>query len=246
MQIADENGHSQDLVFAKKSDRVKKNGGSEHSALTELYKTTDNLSKLSAIHIDEIIEVSKENNPYYSSENSHGSFDKNGWLHRNANVINAQNGKIYNVTVDIAKTEDGRTVMYATKGKIKKVGQAKVNSLKIRGSTPHSNFKGIISQNKQKSNSSDKKTSEKDSEKQYALDIDSDEDITGAEVMSWAKKSEGDGKLDLKAMVEDKIFLEKVEFTVEKTKTLCYNVVVENWFSAVFIHLIIILKEYIL
>lgn len=64
------------------------------------------------------------------------------------------------------------------------------------------------------------KTSEKDSEKQYALDIDSDEDITGAEVMSWAKKSEGDGKLDLEAMVGDKIFLEKVEITVEKTKTL--------------------------
>ena len=166
LQIADENGQLQDLVFARKSDRVKKDGGSEHSALTELYKTTDNLSKLSAIHIDEIIEVSEENNPYYSSENSHGSFDKNGWLHRNANVINAQNGKIYNVTVDIAKTEDGRTVLYATKGKIKKVGQAKVNSLKIRGSTPHSNFKGIISQNNSKINTSTKKSS-----KQHALDL---------------------------------------------------------------------------
>jgi hypothetical protein len=44
-----------------------------------------------------------------------------------------------------------------------------------------------IPQTTPKSNSSDKKTSEKDSEKQYALDIDSDEDITGAEVMSWAK-----------------------------------------------------------
>ena len=39
------------------------------------------------------------------------------------------------------------------------------------------------------------------SEKQYALDIDSGEDITGAEVMSWAKKSEGDEKFDLEATV---------------------------------------------
>ena len=81
----------------------------------------------------------------------HGYFDKNGWLHRNANVINAKNGNIYNLTVDIAKTEDGRVVLYATKGKIKKVGQAKVNSLKARGSTPHSNFDISIPQNTEKS-----------------------------------------------------------------------------------------------
>ena len=80
--------------------------------------------------------------------------------------------------------------------------------------------KNSIPQSEQKSNSSDKKTSEKDSEKQYALDIDSDEDITGAEVMSWAKKSEGGGKFDIEVGVEDKIFLRKVEISVEKAETL--------------------------
>lgn len=222
MQIADENGQLQNLVFAKKSDRVKKDGGSEHSALTELYKTTDNLSKLSAIHIDEIIEVSEENNPYYSSENSHGSFDKNGWLHRNANVINAQNGKIYNVTVDIAKTEDGRTVMYATKGKIKKVGQAKVNSLKIRGSTPHSNFKSIISQNNKKSNTSTKKSSKNSTGKQYALDIDLDSgNISGAEVKPKTKakpKAKPKTKAQVRAeqVVENQKIRTKAEYTTDK------------------------------
>ena len=167
LQIADENSNKQDLTFAKKSDQVQKNGGSKHKALSKIYQSSDNISKLSTIHIDEIIEVSEENNPYYTSENSHGWFDKNGWLHRNANVINAKTGAIYNVTVDIAKTADGRTVLYATQGKIKRVGQAKVSSLVIRGSSPHSNSKGSISHSTEKSNSFDKKSSDR----QDALDL---------------------------------------------------------------------------
>ena len=156
LQIADENGNKQDLTFAKRSDQVQKDGGSKHRVLSKIYQSPDNISKLSTIHIDEVIEVSEENNPYYTPENSHGWFDKNGWLHRNANVINAKTGTIYNVTVDIAKTADGRTVLYATQGKIKRVGQAKVSSLKKRGSSPHSNSKSIITQPTEKSNSFDK------------------------------------------------------------------------------------------
>jgi hypothetical protein len=38
--------------------------------------------------------------------------------------------------------------------------------------------------------------------------------------MSWAKKSEGGGKFDLEVVVEDKIFLRKVEISVEKAETL--------------------------
>lgn len=93
--------------------------------LQNLSNSNDNLTKLAAIHIDEIIEVSEENNPYYSFENTHDWFDKNGWLHRNANIINARTGGIYNVTIDIAKTSDGRVVLYATKGKIKKLDRRK-------------------------------------------------------------------------------------------------------------------------
>lgn len=77
--------------------------------------------------------------------------DKNGWLHRNANVINAKNGNSYNLTVDIAKADDDRTIMYATKGKIKKVGTAKVNSLKIKGSRLNPYFNGSVPQSKKKS-----------------------------------------------------------------------------------------------
>ncbi len=147
MTVADEKGKTQVIEFAKKGERASKNGGKEHLVLNELIRADDNISKLSTVHIDEVIEVSEENNPYYSSENSHGWLDANGWLHRNANVINAKNGNIYNITVDIAKTADGRTILYATKGKIKKVGQTKVNSLKLKGSTSHSNFKDSVVQN---------------------------------------------------------------------------------------------------
>lgn len=140
MPIFDESGNKQVLAFAKINDRVRNN-----RVINELYRTSDNISKISVIHIDEIAEVSKENNPYYSKTNSHEWLDKNGWLHRNANVINKKNGAIYNLTLDIAKSKDGRTILYTTKGKIKKVGNVAVNSLKLRGSQQKSDFKDSIS-----------------------------------------------------------------------------------------------------
>ena len=158
MTVQDENGNSQAVQFARIQDRVKK-GGNVHPALTELYETSDNISKLAVIHVDEIAEISEESNPYYTGESSHGWLDKHGWLHRNANVINARNGAIYNLTLDIAKAEDGRTILYATKGKIKKVGNAQVHSLKIRGAEQNSNFVGSIHQNAGKSQGVDEKYS---------------------------------------------------------------------------------------
>ncbi len=150
MTVQDENGNSQTVQFARMQDRVKK-GGNVHPALTELYETSDNISKLAVIHVDEIAEISAESNPYYTGESSHGWLDEQGWLHRNANVINARNGAIYNITLDIAKTRDGRTILYATKGKIKKVGDAQVHSLKIRGAEQNSNSKASIYQGTEKS-----------------------------------------------------------------------------------------------
>ena len=147
LPIVDESGNTTLLQFAKPNERVKKDGGSEHKVLNELSSTSDNISKLAVVHIDEIVSVSEENNPYYTEENKHGWMDKNGWLHRNANVINQKNGNIYNLTIDIAKTEDGRTILYATDGKIKKVGNAEVNSLKIKGSRQDSNFGSSVAEN---------------------------------------------------------------------------------------------------
>ena len=35
-----------------------------------------------------------------------------GWLHRKAYVIDAKKDFIYQISIDIAKTEDGRHVLY--------------------------------------------------------------------------------------------------------------------------------------
>jgi len=88
LPITDENGNTVLLQFAKPTDRVKKDGGANHKVLDELSSTSDNISKLAVVHIDEIVSVSEENSPYYTNENKHQWLDKNGWLHRNANVIN--------------------------------------------------------------------------------------------------------------------------------------------------------------
>ena len=146
LPIFDENGNETMLQFASPTERVSKDGKSNHKVIDELSSTSDNISKLAVIHIDEVVSVSEENDPYYTQENKHKWLDKKGWLHRNANVINQRNGKIYNLTIDIAKTEDGRTILYATDGKIKSVGNVNVNSLKIKGSRQNTNTMGILPQ----------------------------------------------------------------------------------------------------
>ncbi len=162
LPVLDENGNVQQLQFADAIDRVSKNGGAEHKVLNELASGSDNISKLAVIHIDEIVDVSQQGNPYYTSNNEHGWLDRKGWLHRTANVINAQNGNIYNLTFDIAKADDGRHILYATKGKIKRVGNANVNSLKIRGSKLNSNSANNVAQ-------IDPTVKRKDMEYQYAV-----------------------------------------------------------------------------
>lgn len=146
LPVLDENGNVQQLQFADSKDRVTKSGGANHNVLNELSTGSDNVSKLAVVHIDEIVEVSDADKPYYTSSNGHQWLDQNGWLHRTANVINAKNGNIYNLTLDIAKAKDGRHILYATKGNIKRVGNAKVNSLVIRGSKQNSNSTNTVSQ----------------------------------------------------------------------------------------------------
>lgn len=148
MDIIDENGNVQKLQFARTNDRVTKDGQSNHKVIDELSRGSDNISKLSVIHIDEIVEVSEENNPYYTAEHKHQWLDENGWLHRNAYVIRKTDGAIFNLTFDIAKSKDGRTILYTTRGKIKKVGNVQVDSLEIRGPGLNTNFGKSVTQNK--------------------------------------------------------------------------------------------------
>ena len=157
MPVVDENGNRQQVQFASPEDRTTKNGASNHKVIDKLLSSSDNISKLAVLHIDEIVAISEENNPYYTNEHNHQWLDKNGWLHRNVNVVNKNNGNIYNLTIDIAKTEDGRMILYATNGKIKKVGNVQVNSLKIRGSGLNTNFNDSITNKNNSVNSNSTK-----------------------------------------------------------------------------------------
>ena len=51
-----------------------------------------------------------------------------------------------NIPIAIYISKNGRAILYATDGNIKKVGSAKVNSLKIKGSRQNSDFLDIIPQ----------------------------------------------------------------------------------------------------
>lgn len=151
MPVMDENGNWQDLEFAKISDRIPTKSGNSKSALSELYWTSDNISKLSAVHIDEIISVSDASVPYHTVQNAlhnHDWLDENGFLHRNANVINAKTGSIYQIAIDIAKADDGRMIAFALNGKTRKIGNVNVNSLSLRKEVQLQNTNLSINNNK--------------------------------------------------------------------------------------------------
>lgn len=71
MPIYDEKGNTQILTFGDVDDKL--NG---RRVINELYRTDDNISKLSVVHIDEIVEVSEESTPYFTDENSHNWLEK--------------------------------------------------------------------------------------------------------------------------------------------------------------------------
>lgn len=103
--IVDEKGKKQLLTFAKSSDMMYTTNGNRRKVNSKLYETNDNISKLAVVHIDEVVEVSEEGNPYYSNPEKNQWIDKKGWLHRNAKVINVRDGNIYELVIDIAKTK---------------------------------------------------------------------------------------------------------------------------------------------
>ena len=138
---------------------------------------------LSDVHIDEIVEVSEENNPYYTEQDGHGWLDENGWLHRNAYVINAVNGNVYNLTVDIAKARDGRTIFYATKGKIKRVGQTQVDSIPKDGPWSHSDSDKSIAQDTSSVNRKYSISEENVSENAENPDVSENRDMTDRELL---------------------------------------------------------------
>ncbi|MBD9049816.1 LPD23 domain-containing protein [Ruminococcus sp.] len=121
----DENGKEEIIEFAKPNERVTKNGANNsHKVIDKLSRKSDRNSKLVIVHSDEVINILEKQNE--NAEHSHQWLDENGWEFRNAFVMDKY-GKIYSVTLNIAKSKDGRNILYDI-NKINEVGYGDVLS----------------------------------------------------------------------------------------------------------------------
>ena len=110
----DDYGIPETIQFASKRDRVRRNGNSRN-AITELAygRGRDRTVRLVYLNADEIVQTStfwnySEQNP--NPNENHQGFDQNGWEYRRAYLLSGNT--IYPVTLNIAQTDDGRSVLY--------------------------------------------------------------------------------------------------------------------------------------
>lgn len=155
----DENGKEEIIEFAKPNERVTKNGANNsHKVIDKLSRKSDRNSKLVIVHSDEVINISEKENE--NAEHSHQWLDENGWEFRNAFVMDKY-GKIYSVTLNIAKSKDGRNILYDI-NKINEVGYGDVlsNAKGKRSSHINPNFvNNSISQSKNNVNTKNDESS---------------------------------------------------------------------------------------
>ena len=155
----DENGKEEIIEFAKPNERVTKNGANNsHKVIDKLSRKSDRNSKLVIVHSDEVINISEKQNE--NAEHSHQWLDENGWEFRNAFVMDKY-GKIYSVTLNIAKSKDGRNILYDI-NKINEVGYGVVlsNAKGKRSSHINPNFvTNSISENRNNVNTKNDESS---------------------------------------------------------------------------------------
>ena len=155
----DENGKEEIIEFAKPNERVTKNGANNsHKVIDKLSRKSDRNSKLVIVHSDEVINISEKQNE--NAEHSHQWLDENGWEYRNAIVMDKY-GKLYSVTLNIAKSKDGRNILYDI-NKINEVGYGDVlsNAKGKRSSHINPNFvTNSISENRNNVNTKNDESS---------------------------------------------------------------------------------------
>lgn len=145
LEVFNEDGTTETISFAKKNERVQKDGSKNNRrVIDELARYRgDNIRALSTVHIDELLETSKTFDE--NSENKHQWLDQNGWELKRT-YVQTRNGKIAEVTLNIAKARDGRKILYALSN-IKEVDNGNVPSaLKQEGPARNVNFKDSIPQ----------------------------------------------------------------------------------------------------
>ena len=109
--VYNSDGNPEIIEFARVNERVQKDGSSNfRRVLGELERVQGDVKKLIITNAEEVAEISEIKN--HSSENSHQWLDQNGWDERWSYVM-TKDGMIYPVILHIAKTRDGRNLLYS-------------------------------------------------------------------------------------------------------------------------------------
>ena len=162
----DENGKEEIIEFAKPNERVTKNGANNsHKVIDKLSRKSDRNSKLVIVHSDEVINTSEKQNE--NAEHSHQWLDENGWEFRNAFVMDKY-GKIYSVTLNIAKSKDGRNILYDI-NKINEVGYGDVLSNAKGKRSSHINPNFVNNSISQSENNVNTKNDESSNDIKYSM-----------------------------------------------------------------------------
>lgn len=162
----DENGKEEIIEFAKPNERVTKNGANNsHKVIDKLSRKSDRNSKLVIVHSDEVINISEKENE--NAEHSHQWLDENGWEFRNAFVMDKY-GKIYSVTLNIAKSKDGRNILYDI-NKINEVGYGDVLSNAKGKRSSHINPNFVTNSISQSKNNVNTKNDESGNDIKYSM-----------------------------------------------------------------------------
>ncbi len=161
IEIFNSDGTAETINFAKTNERVKKDdANNSHKVIDKLARTKGNINSLAIVHIDELLQTSKEFDE--TKDNSHQWLDENGWKYRIAYLIDKK-GQIYETTLNIAKARDGRNILYALSN-TKKVDDGVVFSTSKEEELAHNVQLSLqtISQNDKVVNSSVRKNSKND------------------------------------------------------------------------------------
>lgn len=162
----DENGKEEIIEFAKPNERVTKNGANNsHKVIDKLSRKSDRNSKLVIVHSDEVINISEKQNE--NAEHSHQWLDENGWEYRNAIVMDKY-GKLYSVTLNIAKSKDGRNILYDI-NKINEVGYGDVLSNAKGKRSSHINPNFVTNSISQSENNVNTKNDESSNDIKYSM-----------------------------------------------------------------------------
>lgn len=158
--VFDEGGNEEVTSFAKKNERIKKNGSTNNRKVIDKIARKQGLyEQLAVAHAIELISVSEKENRF-SSDNTHQWLDENGWELRTVYIQDFKTHEILSAELNIANTRDGRRILYDINN-IKKVDDGDVASAPSNdgvGSPRTSTFKNKILQNSSNVNTKSSKT----------------------------------------------------------------------------------------